>query len=320
MYLSNLDKIKKGDILLTKESAKRSIAIRVFTISSFSHAALIVGDGSYIHADSKGVHAENLQRWLFKNKDDLQVLRYTGEGSILDDVCDYVRSLVGTEYSKTEAMKAPLSSIKYVNSNKQFCSRLVAKAYEKSGISLVKNSDFCLPDEIGKSSKLIEIQECLKIATPQEIEFAQSESPLDEQKETINSILSQIRLLTNNDIQSFSQISAFLIEFPQFDQGVTSIVKESGYLEFWKRDLTNNPWRYREDFFVKNFEVSELKNAANQEYIAANSMKSRFIENLRVYEDYYRQNNLAYFRQSIILERTLISWCEQRIAVVKGFL
>lgn len=47
----------------------------------------------------------------------------------------------------------------------QFCSRLVARSYENVGIKLVKNKDYCTPDDLRRSPLLKELNDISEIVS-----------------------------------------------------------------------------------------------------------------------------------------------------------
>lgn len=201
--------MKSGDIILTAQLAPVSKAVRLATGSKFSHAILYVGDGSYIHSDGQGVHSNNIQRLLIEKEGCAEVRRLIDNGYVAK-ACMFARSEIGKAYSVKEAIntKNPLSKRKKIN--RQFCSRLVAQAYEYSGIKIVDNADYCSPKDLQQSQFIEVVPGCLKKATDQEIEFANSPSPIQKQTEITNLILSSARNLTGKDIQSFEELDQFI--------------------------------------------------------------------------------------------------------------
>ena len=103
----------------------------------YSHVLLYVADSSCIHADAQGVHSVNTQRVMLNSKVDFKVLRHIPAQNLnaesIDNICNYARSKVGTEYSKIDAAKSGISrktkkKLK-IRSRYQFCSRLVAESF-----------------------------------------------------------------------------------------------------------------------------------------------------------------------------------------------
>lgn len=251
MYIIPLNELKKGDIILTSENSTTSKLVKISTRSDYSHAILYVGSGSYIHADANGVHSGNLQRLLFDSEENVTLLRVTCSLDALSQACMFARSKIGTKYSIKSAINSKLKVIKNPNENRQFCSRLVAQAFEYAGFKLVKNSSFCTPQEILESKIAQEVHCKLRVATEEEISFANSENPIERQAAITNDILLKVRALTRQDIQTLDQVTEYLIKNPKHDKEISKIYKESGYLKMWEFESTNNAWRYDGRLFIK---------------------------------------------------------------------
>ena len=105
MYIIDWNKLKEGDIILTRSASEISKHIRRLTKSEYSHAILYVGVGSCIESDGYGVQSQNIQRLLFKNIDDVKILRLKKLESFnnIDNVIIFARQKIGTEYSLDEA-------------------------------------------------------------------------------------------------------------------------------------------------------------------------------------------------------------------------
>lgn len=62
----------------------------------------------------------------------------------LNAIIDLARSEIGTQYFKAEAIRTVLGGSK-PRSRRQFCSRLVARAFAARGVQLVGDPDYCSP-------------------------------------------------------------------------------------------------------------------------------------------------------------------------------
>jgi uncharacterized protein YycO len=151
--------LKVGDIILTTTTAALSKAVRAATHSDISHAMIYVQDHSVIDATAEGVQARNTQRLLFEDDSSIYALRLRDELSAdqARDICNFVRTRVGAQYSTKEAIRSALGGTREWT-KKQFCSRLVAQAYDSVGIRLVDNPNFCSPANLKDSPLLVEVQ------------------------------------------------------------------------------------------------------------------------------------------------------------------
>ena len=247
MYLLNTGNLLPGDIVLTAQDAKVSRKIRKHTKSDFSHALLYVSHSSYIHSDLNGVHSGNTQRLLFHDLAHAIVLRVSSpeHRNRIAMACEFARSQVGKQYSVVEAAKS-LGNRKIsaqTKANRQFCSRLVAQSFAYANIPLVVNPDYCYPEDLHNPEYVAPIESPLRLATSFEIEFANSPSPLDLQRNITNDIIAMARKLSGEDIQTEEEIVDAILRQQQIDKPLTEFVRNSWYFDLWKIDVENTRWR-----------------------------------------------------------------------------
>jgi len=306
MFLLDRTKLKQGDILLTRSNKKNSKLICKVTKSEFSHAILYVGETSYIHSDVDGVHSGNVQRLLIDEIGFVKVVRVK-DNVVIKAAINYARLQIGTSYSKISAANAYTKVFSKLDAKKQFCSRLVAKAYESAGIELVSNSDACLPQEIADSKFVYEIKDCVFKGKEEEIEFALSYNPLEKQLEITNSILESARKLMGNKIQSLTDITSALISNPTFDNEITEIYERSGYLNMWKYEQDRNPWRYDIHLFKRlPLSKDQINLRAVKELKIASNLLGVYKNNLEQYFYIKEQYKLKYAEQQFGLYKQLV--------------
>lgn len=322
VFILDTNRLHVGDIILTADKTLLSKGIRAVTGGSFSHAMLYVADHSYIHSDGDGVHAGNTQRRLFAEQGDAAVMRLQNvDASTVERACIYARTQVGMQYSKAEAVRSRKfrdAAEQSEDSNRQFCSRLIAQAFAFAGVALVPNADYCYPSDLAESPHLKAVAAPLRRASAVEIELAQSESPLERQTRATNFILDEVRKLSGLDIQTFEQLPAFLIENPQHDRAVCAIVQESGYLDFWKEDVLRNPWRYDAAEFRKLPVLDrERKLAAQRELPAAEQQLQQFTFMYGQYMTLWQRAKLNYFAAKLQLYMRLMDVTKRRIEAAR---
>lgn len=295
LYIIPISELEKGDILLTSENSATSKAVRKSTGSDFSHAILYVGSGSYIHSDANGVHSGNLQRLLFDASENVTVLRVKCDQETINQACIFARLKIGTTYSVRSAINAKLRTSKRKNENRQFCSRLVSQAYEYAGVKLVDDASYCTPQEILESQSILEIPRKARKATDEEINFANSENPLEKQSKITNEILSKVRKLAKKDIQSLEQITQYVIKNPVHDKQISKIFRDSGYLTMWEYETTKNAWRYDGRVFINlPLPINELIQRAKFEKDSAHERLGFYRHSLEQYFYIHEVHNLEY--------------------------
>tara|TARA_B100000676_G_C18026491_1_gene815923 strand:+ start:646 stop:1656 length:1011 start_codon:yes stop_codon:yes gene_type:complete len=242
----NTDILKKGDVVLTTTSGKDSGFIRKVTNSDISHAMICVAYGSVIDSTGEGVQARNIQKLLYDDECAIYILRLKTPLSEVqsDSIVNYARSSTGTSYTKIEAAKSIAPEIAGKGGVKQFCSRIVARAYASAGIMLVNNPDYCTPNDLKKSELLMQVDNPWIKVSDNEVEVIKQVGDATEgMREKTNKLLTAIRALEPN-VESLNDIDSLVIRRPDFDCLIANAFRTSGYLEHWKEELSRFPWRY----------------------------------------------------------------------------
>jgi hypothetical protein len=242
----NDQRLQVGDIILTSSSNKVSKAVRRATNSEISHAMIYVQHSSVIDATADGVHSSNIQRIFFE--DDSIVIALRPRSSLDDEtvrkITDFARAATGTEYSKSEAIGVVARRMRRVGSGKQFCSRLAAQAYAFAGISLVPDADYCSPEDLRKSERLVEIEDVLLPASVEEIAFWRKRADvLKIMADATNAVLKAARRRSDS-IQSLNDINSYLLSHPDEDRHIRRAYEKSGYLTAWQIEYRKSRWQY----------------------------------------------------------------------------
>ncbi|MEP5757911.1 MAG: YiiX/YebB-like N1pC/P60 family cysteine hydrolase [Litoreibacter sp.] len=237
--------LKPADIILTTTDEPVSKLIRWGTWSDISHAMLYVQHCSAIDATSDGVHSQNTQRLFFELNWPVHVLRLREEldSETAKRICDYVRERVGAEYSTQNALMAG-ARLSNKASHKQFCSRLVAKAFEEFGRPLVASPDTCTPAILLKSNALFEVSNALRKISDEEVKAWQNHTDTTQMmRDKTNTVLDAIRRL-DPSIQRIDNAVGLAVLRPDIDDKIANIFVESGYLDVWKLEREKSPWQY----------------------------------------------------------------------------
>ncbi|MEE4011288.1 YiiX/YebB-like N1pC/P60 family cysteine hydrolase [Roseibium sp. FZY0029] len=237
--------LKPGDIILTASASKTGKAIRLSTRGSVSHAMICVQQGSIIDSTSDGVQARNLQRELFEDDEEFFAFRLKQElpAHKVAQIVDFARSKIGTRYSKAEAARTVLGGPK-PRGRREFCSRLVARAYQSAGIQLVPDHDYCSPEDLHNSPLLIELPDISELVDPDEIAWMEGRpNPIDMTRDAQNFVLDAARRL-DASVENLQDIDQLVRKHPEHDGAIAQAYRESGYLDVWKHELQTNPWRY----------------------------------------------------------------------------
>ena len=127
---------------------------------------------------------------------------------------------------------------------KQFCSRLVAQAFESAGIALVPDSNYCSPADIKDSPNLIAVENPTVLVTAEEAAFWEDQLDIPQRmRDAINTVLCGARK-RDPSIQTFDDIHEYLIKHPEHDREFWRLVETSGHLSIWAIEKEKDPWQY----------------------------------------------------------------------------
>ncbi len=275
-FILNHDLLQSGDIILERGYERHSEIICKQTGSRYSHAMIYVG-GTIIEATlNGGVFSRIPNRSTVRDIIDFRVMRLKEkpDSETINTITSHALYLVGSKYSVTEAVlvKGPEFTKAFKeNSRKQFCSRLVAQCYQKAGINLVSNINFCSPADIENSTLLMqEVTGMVRIASEEEVKHAQAISPHQSHtKNVVNFVDMALNIFKDHGIKSvgtaddeveittLNDISRAVFEnknSPGLDAEITEAMHSSGYLDHIEMDRKVNPYRYDFERFKSRIE------------------------------------------------------------------
>lgn len=319
-YILDISKLEAPYIILTRGKHLRSKAIRFFSDGDYSHALICLSNTSLIEATVKGrVFTENPQRLIFDNIDDCKVLKLKSnvseESKKIIEL--FLRSQVSTLYSIKEAVR----TAKYgktedeAQENGQFCSRLVAQAYDKINIKLVVNPNYCSPEDLHSSELLEVVPDAIRVATQNDIDFSKTSSQIKEnQIQTYNWLDQTVGLAKKEKFNIFSQndVGDFLMKHPEHDKRVCKYIKETTYLTQYKKDEVVNPPRYKYSNKV-SLDIME-------EFNINVSIINRHLISYSRTQDGYKKTNLQYCYLLKELYKNMLKQSNTRLNVLKMYI
>ncbi|MBP7065164.1 YiiX/YebB-like N1pC/P60 family cysteine hydrolase [Ferrovibrio sp.] len=310
--------VQRGDILLTARPGKISKAIRIATSGIVSHAMICVQHGSVIDSTSDGVQARNLQREFFKDNEQALHFRLKNppDRQVLEKVIEYARAEIGARYSIAEAVRSVVATSR-PESRRQFCSRLIARAYKRAGIELVMDTDYCSPEDLRQSQLLEELPVEFETISIEEVSrLSDHANPIQATHDAQNAVLNAARSV-DPGVENFDDLYNFLVNHPEADPLIATVLKSSGYLDIWKIEVTKHPWRYSHELIdkftaphepIRDYCIGTLKEAY--------SGGIRFAINLVQLQAAQRQHPRDSFCLEITLYETLIRYdqCRREVA------
>jgi len=324
MKCIDIDRLQPGDIILTASKSTTGKLVRLASKGDVSHAMICVQHGSIIDSTSEGVQARNLQREFFSDDEEVSAFRLRAALPPLEiqRVVDFARSEIGTRYSKIEAARS-VAPIGKPRGRRQFCSRLVARAYASVGIQLVEDQDYCTPEELRRSDLLQELEDITVSVTAEEVAaMSERSNPLQLMREAQNAILAFVRSL-DPDVENFTDVDRVVREHPEWDAAIADAYRTSGYLDLWGHELSAHPYRY--DLALME-EAAEPRLFADMRAYCVGTIREyysgglRFSVNLAHYEASQQESPRETVSLLIDLYQTLVRDDERRIETARQWL
>lgn len=319
LYVLDHHQLMAGDIILTKEKTTTSISVRTATLGSYSHAMICLSPASIIDATiSSGVFTRNTQRQIFNSKNDCVVLRLKEALNARDikKIETFLRLKTMTPYSLTEAIRTPLKKNKSTDAkaNKQFCSRLVAQAYDHVGIKLAHNPNYCSPEDIYKSEVLTEVTDILRIANEQDINIANKPDLVEANRVEIAAWFNNaIKLASTKKykIQTINDVVSFLLQYPEYDRKICEYIQKTRYETQYLDDLEANPERYT---YIKSSSL-DVESELSQIKTIFEHQKNNYITSRHNYNSYRLKYNKIHKK----LYRNLLKHLVKRLNVLSEY-
>lgn len=155
-----------------------------------------------------------------------------------------------------------------------------------------------------------------------EIEYAnEKNNPISQQTDITNEIFEYVRNISSKDIQTFEQLSKYVLENREKEPEITEFIRNSGYLKMWQRDINKNPWYYDYDKALEHWKNSDQKIQVGKFF--ANSeqyTRHRFEISLDAMKFGHKFHQQEYFRDQIELYEKLIELSKTREDVGKKLL
>jgi hypothetical protein len=186
LYAFNIDKVRTGDILLTRvdfslgdTSTYASKVIQRFTKSTFSHAALCIDYGMFIEAIGTGVCRLAIMATAAHKRENVRLLRLASShvsdaSAKAERAARIAQEYLLRGYSRRGAVGVEIAALRDPERTQLFCSQLVARSYEEAGQDLVPNKK---SHEVGPGD--LERSELLEDATDSAVFLLHTDSPPD---------------------------------------------------------------------------------------------------------------------------------------------
>jgi len=197
----------------------------------------------------------------------------------------------------------------------------VAESFEYAGINIVENCLYCTPEDINCSTAFTEINDIVREASQEELDFENGLNPIQRQAETTNFILSEARRITNKDIQSMEELSSFIVANPAYSDAIVKVYRDTNYLTMWEYEAQQNPWRYDEGLFMAlPLGREEKRRMAEFEAESAQDQLALYSHNYTAYQNLSMRGMSSYIAMNMELYKKLINQMNQRLDVANYIL
>lgn len=260
-FVFNEPVMKPGDILLmnTYESQRR-----LMPGCQYDHVAIYLGDAFLMEADGTGVVMSHIYSYAFREKEHGCILRLKKSSpKIIDDVLFWIRSRMAMEFGTQQArmVNALKNTEQAEHSNRTFCSRLVAQAYNQGGIDIVKNPDFCSPDDFLLSDCLEKIEPPLQTFTEEmalTVMNGQKERNNSEWNTCLAEMFQDFSNFYGDDIQTMDQFLIAAVHHTDKDDAAIDLLKKQKWM-ITPKERTKDiwPWFHNDEDFFNHFPTTQ---------------------------------------------------------------
>lgn len=235
-YIFNPSVLKKGDILLINTYNER---MHARMNSPYDHVALYAGDAFIMESEGGGVALNHLFSYGFQDLNDAVVLRSVCDSDwIREGVIFCAKRIMGMEFGSMEAGRVPEladKEIPAISNNRMFCSRLVAQSYDKMGVQLVKNPDYCTPASFLESEALVRVENALMLATEDDLRIVEIHTKARENAENVEMLVDLFQVMSKvyrEDIQAMDQLVGAALNHPEKDDEAVNAMYDT---DFYRR-------------------------------------------------------------------------------------
>lgn len=331
IYVLDMSKLKDGDIILEHGYSKYSPIIETVTNCYYTHAMIYLEDTIIEATGDGGVFSRVPNRFSVPHRKDLKVLRLKSPipSYCMDQIIFRARDLVGSSYDFKQAALAGLKPAKIKQILKQanryqFCSRLVAQCYDRGGVKLVGNIDYCTPRDIFESESLLEeIIDAVKVASPAELHHAKSgEVHPKHLKCCVAWVREAKKILKKSgyEVQTINEIISATINSKnnKIDKLICDEIAKSGYLDNYLDDKEANPWRYNvQDFSEELEEIDrDICDKIEAEIKKEKTIVNLHCKNLLTTKAMYSKHPIKILKLHLELHQNILLIVQERLMVI----
>lgn len=260
-FVFNESLMKPGDILLmnTYESQRR-----LMPGCQYDHAAIYLGNAFLMEADGTGVVMNHVYSYAFKEWNHGCVMRLKhASPKAMEDILLWVRTQMAMEFDAMQAkdVNKKRDTDEEEHSNRTFCSRLVAQAYHHGGIDVVKNPDYCSPDDFLSSALLEKVEPSLQPFTEEmskTVMNGQTERNQSDWSTCLAEMFQTFSQFYGDDIQTFDQFLISAVRHTDKDTDAIYLLEKQKWMTPPAEQTSLVwPWFNDDEAFFAHFQTTQ---------------------------------------------------------------
>lgn len=308
-YIFNPYNLFPGDILLMNTYEED---MRARMKCKYEHAAIYIGDAFLMEANGAHVVMSHIYSYAFREHDHACVLRLKNSSPLtLQEVARNARKQMGREYVNTmqfRYVRVFKNTDKQDESNKSFCSRLVAQSYLSEGIHLLPNADYCEPDDFLTSDLLEPVPDAITEFHEDLAKVVMNQQQMREETEIDSpnaELFQELGKLYGLNIQDLGQALMPSQSHPDLNDRAIEIIKASRMFKHMEYVKATSPWLFDNAQFLSYY--ANAGDALHFLYSSMNHYDNTIIPNYKelhmqmiVLAYYFPQNTLFVFMREYI--------------------
>ena len=308
-YIFNPYNLLPGDILLMNTYEED---MRARMKCKYEHAAIYIGDAFLMEANGAHVVMSHIYSYAFREHDHACVLRLKNSSPLtLKEVARNARKQMGREYVNTmqfRYVRVFKNTDKQDESNKSFCSRLVAQSYLSEGIHLLPNADYCEPDDFLTSDLLEPVPDAITEFHEDLAKVVMNQQQMREETEIDSpnaELFQELGKLYGLNIQDLGQALMPSQSHPDLNDRAIEIIKASRMFKHMEYVKATSPWLFDNAQFLSYY--ANAGDALHFLYSSMNHYDNTIIPDYKelhmqmiVLAYYFPQNTLFVFMRDYI--------------------
>lgn len=259
-FAFNEEALQVGDILLMNTYHEQQR--RMMGNCNYDHAAIYAGDAFLLEADGCGVVQSHIYSYGFCEATHACVLRLKNPNPrALNDMIISCREQLGKGFSTGEARRTLLyrDTDHEAQSNETFCSRYVATAYRSQGYDLVKNANYCAPDDFLQSDLLDAITDGIQSVTSELLPtILKNQADRENPNTVLQDAFELFSKFYGTSIQSMEELLLASIHHPEQDvEAIGLLENDTKLFRAVDETVESWPWFNDDDAFFNHFTTVE---------------------------------------------------------------